>query len=401
MYRRPSLAKIETRGEIVTARETDIKWPEKQDLSEICSHIAFLLYVVTHTEISRNLELDSKRSGPQTALLECCLAKLLSLIDNLLLWGCKAWSLRKSLLMKLEVFLTRNIRRILKISMFQVKRERITNDQVRKRFYDIPCVENMIAARLLSFIGKAVRDPCPLRPAKLMLTTCCNNNRKRGRPYTTNKDTIVNCLVLLFERVPEVAIDQNQGSMIDWVKEVNNEKYWKSLIRCLLKSDEEIPTRPTDEGWNQTPRPQPQPAPCPTPERRRQRRQRSTRRTRPNQSSNSNPPPPPGSPPQGRQQAPPPPPSPRRDREPPPQRAEHRERDWIAANVGKVRYDSLRILGLREGATEGEVKAAYWAMSRIYHPDKHNSGFIGMSDEEAVEFFQHLNNAHSYLREIM
>jgi len=71
-----------------------------------------------------------------------------------------------------------------------------------------------------------------------------------------------------------------------------------------------------------------------------------------------------------------------RDREPPPQRAEHRDRDWIAANVGKVRYDSLRILELREGATEGEVKAAYQAMSRIYHPDKHNSGFTGMSDEE-------------------
>ena len=91
---------------------------------------------------------------------------------------------------------------------------------------------------------------------------------------------------------------------------------------------------------------------------------------------------PPRLPPQRRQQAPPPPPSPRRDREPPPQRAEHRDRDWIAANVGKVRYDSLRILELREGATEGEVKAAYQAMSRIYHPDKHNSGFTGMSDEE-------------------
>ena len=172
---------------------------------------------------------------------------------NLLLWECEAWSLRKSLLMKLEVFLIQKIRRILKISKFQVKRERITNDQVRKQFYDVPCVENMIAARLLSFIGKAVRDPCPLRPTKLMLTTCCNNNRKRGRPYTTTKDTIVNCLVLLFECVPEVAIDQNQGSMIDWVKEVNNEMYWKSLIQCPLKSDEEIPTRPTDEGWNQTP----------------------------------------------------------------------------------------------------------------------------------------------------
>ena len=137
------------------------------------------------------------------------------------------------------------------------------------------------------------------------------------------------------------------------------------------------------------------------PERRRQQRQQASQRTRRNQSSNSNPPSPPGSPPPRRQQAPPPPPPPRQDREPPPQQAGHSDRDWIGANVGRVRYDSLKILGLSEGATEGEVKAAYQAMSRIYHPDKHNSGFTGKSDEEAVEFFQHLNNAHSYLREIM
>jgi hypothetical protein len=31
----------------------------------------------------------------------------------------------------------------------------------------------------------------------------------------------------------------------------------------------------------------------------------------------------------------------------------------MAAYVGKVWYDSLRILELREGATEGEVKAAF------------------------------------------
>jgi DnaJ-class molecular chaperone len=59
----------------------------------------------------------------------------------------------------------------------------------------------------------------------------------------------------------------------------------------------------------------------------------------------------------------------------------------------------LRILSLREGATKGEVKAAYRAMSRIYHPDKHNSGFTGKSDEEAVELFQHLNNAQLFTRD--
>jgi hypothetical protein len=77
--------------------------------------------------------------------------------------------------------------------------------------------------------------------------------QKRGRPYTTNKDTIVNCLVLLFEHVPEVAIDQNQGSMIDWVKEVSNKKYWNSRIQCLLKSNEEFLTRPTDDDGTKLP----------------------------------------------------------------------------------------------------------------------------------------------------
>jgi DnaJ-class molecular chaperone len=48
----------------------------------------------------------------------------------------------------------------------------------------------------------------------------------------------------------------------------------------------------------------------------------------------------------------------------------------IGLRIGKVRYDSLRILDPREGATEGDVKAAYQAMFRIYHPDKHNSGWI-------------------------
>jgi hypothetical protein len=39
---------------------------------------------------------------------------------NLLLWGCETWSMRKALSNKLEVFLHRNIRRILRISMFRM-----------------------------------------------------------------------------------------------------------------------------------------------------------------------------------------------------------------------------------------------------------------------------------------
>ena len=51
---------------------------------------------------------------------------------NLLLWGCKIWALRKSLLTSLGVFLNRGIRRILKIRMSEVIEQHITNTSIRE-----------------------------------------------------------------------------------------------------------------------------------------------------------------------------------------------------------------------------------------------------------------------------
>jgi len=73
---------------------------------------------------------------------------------NLLLWGCETWSLRQVLLNKLEVFLHRSVRRILGVSMPQVKEERIRNVHMCQKFYDLPRVRNMIAARQMDFVGK-------------------------------------------------------------------------------------------------------------------------------------------------------------------------------------------------------------------------------------------------------
>jgi hypothetical protein len=57
---------------------------------------------------------------------------------NLLLWGCETWSMQKSLLDKLEVFLHHNICQILQVLMFKVKEECFRNKHVRRMFYDIP-----------------------------------------------------------------------------------------------------------------------------------------------------------------------------------------------------------------------------------------------------------------------
>ena len=58
-----------------------------------------------------------------------------SIPTNLLLWGCETWLMQKALSNKLEVFLHRNIRRILRISIFRVKEEHLYNEHARKMFY--------------------------------------------------------------------------------------------------------------------------------------------------------------------------------------------------------------------------------------------------------------------------
>jgi hypothetical protein len=159
---------------------------------------------------------------------------------NLLLWGCKTWLMQKVLSNKLEVFLHRNIRRILRVSMTKVREERIQNEHVRRMFYDIPRVSNMIAARQLDFIRKSIRGPFD-RPAQQMLTVCCNHVQRVGHPFLHNKDFIVKNLA----NVPEVTID-DYGSLKNWIQEASHEQYWDQLAACLIDRQAEIPTRPDE-----------------------------------------------------------------------------------------------------------------------------------------------------------
>ena len=55
----------------------------------------------------------------------------LAISINILTLGCEIWALRVSLLDKIGVLLNRNIRRILGITMTQVKEERITDERIR------------------------------------------------------------------------------------------------------------------------------------------------------------------------------------------------------------------------------------------------------------------------------
>ena len=289
---------------------------------------------------------------------------------NLLLWGCETWAIKQTHRDKLEAFLQRHLRRILKIPMSQVMEERISTDQMRERFYNIPDIKTMIAIRQLSFIGKVVRSDTPNLPTKSMITACCNHPRRfdHGQPQYHNKDTLVDNLKLLFERIEYVKIN-NQGSIKDWIKYAQHSDIWKELISCLKDPTKELPKRPEWDKRRRSPRD------------RNRGQSESTQSDPPSDSEESN----------------------NQDSIPPPrnQRRERSNRPWKDIQVGVQLYDSYKILGLELDATEIEVKVAYRALARIFHPDKIPNNKTNMNRDEATIHFQLLNNAKEHLIRVL
>ena len=186
---------------------------------------------------------------------------------NLLLWGCKSWALKKSSIDKLDVFLHKSIRRILRIPMSQVKDERIKNERIRKIFYNIPDIKSLIAIRQCRFVGRVVRGPED-NPPKALLSAWCNHTRVRGGQLTTSKKSIVNSLRIL---LPDEMGEDRQGLMSNWINIARNKRQWNHKIEKLKRPGVDIPS-PTPETNNTSNNPPPSPPP------RQQRRQHGRNR---------------------------------------------------------------------------------------------------------------------------
>ena len=104
--------------------------------------------------------------------------------------------------------------------------DKITNEYVRKQFFDTPTIWHQLARRQLTFIGKLVRNSEDQIPTQL-LTAWCNNKRKPGAPLQNNKNNLAqyNCLI-----VPGAAKD---GLLTTWVYLALDDGYWAHLVRQL------------------------------------------------------------------------------------------------------------------------------------------------------------------------
>jgi hypothetical protein len=298
----------------------------------------------------------------------------LAIIINQLLWGCENWALKESSLNDLNIFLHQSIRRILGISIHQVFEEKISNEKIRGIFYNIPDINNMIAARQLQFIGKIAREEDSFIP-KQLLTAWVNHKRPRGRPLTTNKISIVKSLQLLYPKnivehdivgnpfVLQIFMDK-VGSLHFWLQDALDARRWQWMINSKLRTPHlDIPE--------------------------------------PSKANPPQPPPPPQSP---RNRSTPPPSPPKQNTNyynPPSPPRENTSNNFNPDGVEHNHHDSFAILGfsLEDGATERQVRRRYMEMARKYHPDKNKPEETGRNHDEATIFFQLLNNAQSHLRD--
>ena len=121
------------------------------------------------------------------------------------------------------------IRRILGIWMDEVMECRITNEQVRKWFENIPPIDDFIARRTWNYLGKVLRGKSEMIP-KMMLGAWVSAPRKAGRPQSNLKDNFIQTLkVILKGQISD------EANFKEWFPIATNEDHWNLLLEEHFK----------------------------------------------------------------------------------------------------------------------------------------------------------------------
>ena len=104
--------------------------------------------------------------------------------------------------------------------------DKITNESVRKRFFNTPAIRYQLARRQLAFTGKVVRNSEEKIPTQL-LTAWCDNKRKLGAPLQRNNKKLAQNIRII---VPGAA---KYGLLTTWVYLALDDGYWAHLVRQL------------------------------------------------------------------------------------------------------------------------------------------------------------------------
>ena len=102
------------------------------------------------------------------------------------------------------------MRRILGISMIQVKEDEIKNEETRKRFMNSKSFADIWRRKQMLFLGRITRLNICKYPF-ILLTASVYGKRSRGRPFWMVRDVFVDGIQSLMPNADE------QGNTKDWI----------------------------------------------------------------------------------------------------------------------------------------------------------------------------------------
>ena len=124
----------------------------------------------------RDSAVNSKHIRPYTKKIE-----YLTIVINLLLYGCESWCLTKKLLRQLNCFLSRCIRTMCRVTKWQTWHHKIDSDVLPRRL-KLEKMEFYISIRKLRWAGHLARMPMTRLPRQFF-TSWVNQPRPHGRPH--------------------------------------------------------------------------------------------------------------------------------------------------------------------------------------------------------------------------
>ena len=146
-------------------------------------------------------------------------------VINILLWGCESWALTAELRRKLEVCHHRFLRKMVNITIYDVKDNHISNEQVRE---ELTCykIHQSLELRRARWLEKLARMNDNRGPRNALRSWIFNEPRKQGGQQQHIRTSLSITLTdsLHFE----------SDKMNDWMIEAKEPKKWATRIETAL-----------------------------------------------------------------------------------------------------------------------------------------------------------------------
>ena len=151
-------------------------------------------------------------------------------IRSVLLYGCETWPLREEDIRRLEVFDHWCLRRILRINW----RDRLSNAEIRKRFFTTPQLRTTIQKRRLQWLGHVLRKPDQELTKQALLSSPCPGWRcRRGGQLKTWLNTVKADLDVLGLHAVYGVRQWSKNWLNISLELASDRKAWNAIIRDI------------------------------------------------------------------------------------------------------------------------------------------------------------------------